>query len=93
MDEMDTETVKRVTGALWSEPGLPRELAWVRRLSDVSQRRFYVELFDACRQARATGDWNPVVDLLRTWERRAREEARARLPYRLRFGAGEEQPI
>ena len=90
---MDVETVKRVTGALWSEPGLPRELAWVRRLSDVSQRRFYVELFDACRQARATSDWAPVVALLDSWERTASEEARARLPSRLRVGAGEEQPI
>lgn len=88
----DSETLQRLTTDFWEKPGIPRELAWLRRLSDVHQRRFIVELSDAARNARRSGNWDDVGALLQRWRDVARTDARHRLPYRLRYGAGDETP-
>ncbi len=88
----DRETLQRVTSELWEKPGLPRELAWLRRLSDVHQRRFIVELSDAARSARRDDSWDQVGSLLSRWRDVSSVDARHRLPYRLRYGAGDETP-
>ena len=87
---LSIETLERVTQELWEKPGIPPELAWMRHLSDVNERRFLVELADVTRQAQANGDWNTVGRVLERWERVAADDSRRQLPYRLRFGAGEE---
>lgn len=71
----NASTLKKRAARLWQRDALPREFAWMEKLTPLHYRLCLVELHAAIAQAHVTDDWQPVAELIEDWEATAELDA------------------